>query len=88
MQEGVTTEGVQHAICSGSPYGGREHSAAEREAACLRYEQMTGESVPRATSETPLFLVSDIVLSGVLLIAIVWYIFHKKKTQKVAAQKH
>lgn len=82
MQEGVTAKGVQQAICSGSPYRGREHSISEREAACLRYEQMTGRSVPYATSETPLFLVSSIVLFIVLLIAFVRYKFHKRRVSK------
>ena len=82
MREGVNIEGAQQAICSGSPYGGREHSASEREAACLQYEQMTVRSDSQTTPEFPLLLVSSVVLCIVLLVVIVSCIFHKRRVGK------
>lgn len=86
MQEGVTAEGVQKAICDGLPYGRKEYTAAEREAACQRYEELTGIAAPRARPDYTMHIAGSVV-TVFLLAVFVWYIFYKRKATKNLRQK-
>lgn len=83
VRQGVSTEEVQHAICLGGSYGGKEWSASEREEACQRYEQMTGLVAPRANTGEGILMAGSII-GVVLLSAIVVYVILKRKTKRRA----
>ena len=88
VRQGVSTDEVQLAICQGQPYGGRKHSTAEREAACQRYEQMTGLIAPRANTGEGILMAGSII-AVILLFVLVWYVIHKgKKSKEVQVKRH
>ena len=86
MQEGVTIQGVQKAICDGLPYGRKEYTATEREAACKSYEEMTGTTAPQSKSDYTIYI-AGAVAASILLLAIVWYIFYKRTADNKLRRK-
>lgn len=82
MQQGVSTDGVQLAICQGQPYGGRSHTAAEREVACQQYEQITGLTAPDANTGEGILFAGSIAVVVVLCAAVCFVISRRKFTKK------
>lgn len=73
---GVSIEDVQYSICQGT-YGGKDWSESEKQAACQRYEQMTGTK-----SQTHDPSVALAVLVPLILIAIVYAAHRYKKKRR------
>lgn len=70
QEAGVSGEGVQHAICTGQSYSGKDWSDEERHNACERYEELTGVRLSTPASPTPPsfdVIVAVIVVSVVLI---------------------
>jgi hypothetical protein len=82
MQSGVSTDQVQRAICNGTRTA-RSYSATEREAACRRYEEMTGLPAPRANTGEGILLAGSVVVIA-LVFGVVIYLILKRKTMKKA----
>ena len=72
---GVSIEDVQYAICQGT-YGGKEWSEADKQAACQRYEEMTG-----GKSQTYDLSVALAVLAPLILVAVIYAAYRHKKKQ-------
>lgn len=90
MGAGVTTQGVQYAICTGSPYGGRVHSDEEREAACKRLESMTGIQV-KPQDISPISTTTLIIGVGVISLfvgIVIGYLLSRYKITRKNSKKH
>lgn len=74
---GLTTKDAQYSICKGT-YGGKEWSSAERQAACQRYEEITGTKLESSSKPSDL---SAAAVTFALFITIVFaYVLYRRKT--------
>jgi len=80
---GISIKDAQYAICKGT-YGGRQWSATERQAACHRYEQITGVKVESSDGHADLLIVVAIVvlILTVILVALRSTLHRRKKFGK------
>lgn len=81
LSSGLTTADAQHAICQGT-YGDKEWTAAEREAACQRYEQLVNERNNPNQPDTA--MVTGVAIAAVLIIAALagYFIYRHKRNRK------
>jgi hypothetical protein len=79
---GLSIEDAQHAICKGT-YSGKEWSASEKQAACVKYEQLTGAKLESSTRHLELWVIPVVSMTLVIGVAIVIYrLKTRKKTKK------
>lgn len=74
---GLTTEDAQRAICKGT-YGGKEWSSEERQAACLKSNEVYDPSATGSSTYVNVVLIS----AGVLLVTACIVVFYLKFRQK------
>ncbi|WP_319141445.1 hypothetical protein [Streptomyces caniscabiei] len=80
LSSGLTTADAQHAICQGV-YGDKEWTAAEREAACQRYEQIINERNNPSQPDTA--MITGVAIAAVLIIAVLaGYFAYRRKRNK------
>lgn len=87
MQHGVSADGVQLSICKGHPYGGKNYSLAEREAACEKFEQITGLDAPQVSPVDTTVLTGSLAFTAMLL-AIGAFVFLKHMPKKTNSRLH
>jgi hypothetical protein len=81
LSSGLTTADAQHAICQGT-YGDKEWTAAEREAACQRYEQLVNEKNNPNQPDTA--MITGLAVAAVLIIAVLagYFVYRRKRNKK------
>ena len=82
LSSGVTSDGVQRAICEGQNYGRKEYTPAEREAACQKYEQLVNEKNNPNQPETA--MITGVAIAAVLIIAALvgYFVYRRKRNNK------
>jgi len=80
IESGVSMEDAQRAICTGEDYGRKEWSNAERQAACQKYEELTGTKLSihkqstQSADYSQVFILATVLLVGIFFI----YIYRQK----------
>lgn len=87
LSSGVTSDGVQRAICEGQNYGRKEYTPAEREAACKRYEQLVNER--NNPNQSDAAMITGVAIAAVLIIAALtgYFIYRRKRNKKTKRSK-
>lgn len=75
-ESGLTTEDAQFAICTGT-YGNKEWSATEKQTACQRYEQLSGNKPIQ--DGVPTYILTGTIFFILLATALFAYALYKKK---------
>lgn len=84
-KSGVSIEQAQYQICQGT-YGGKTWSTSEREAACVRYEDLTGRHLQNSgQSSSALFIY--LPLAFCVLLAVLGYMVYRKSSRRKSAKK-
>lgn len=83
---GLTIEDAQHAICKGT-YKAKEWSSAERQAACVRYEELTGTKPESSYKSADLSIVT-IILALLLAIILGYVVYRRKAIRKISKMPH
>lgn len=76
---GLTTADVQYAICKGT-YGNKQWSVSEKEAACSKYEELTGTAVDQdSAADSSAWLIGGGILAVLAVLVVGWALFRKKR---------
>lgn len=84
METGLTGQGAQLAICNGT-YGGKDWSAAEKQKACQRYEELSGNKLEYSTKSSPSIIPGMAILCVLLVTILSIYIIKRNKSAKKKA---
>ena len=84
METGLTGQGAQLAICNGT-YGGKDWSAAEKQKACQRYEELSGNKLEYSTKSSPSIIPGMAILCVLLVTILSIYNQTKQERQKESA---
>jgi hypothetical protein len=79
IQEGISIEDAQYMICQGT-YGGKLRAPSERQAACQRYEELSGHPAPFPALDATLVILTLVIISSFIYLYVKKWKMRKNKS--------